>query len=82
MRCVFLVSTESVFYVLKELALQVCCNLHFEDNTLYRFWRGGVVLLKGFSPPSYLCVYVLLFLYMFFVFMIDCNIIVYIISNQ
>ena len=39
-----------------ELALQVYCNLVFEDNTLCRFWRGGVVLPKGFSPPENLCV--------------------------
>ena len=39
-----------VFVVLKELALQVCCNFRVGDNTFCRFWRGGVVLPKGFSP--------------------------------
>ena len=41
-----------VAVVLKELALQVCCNFRVGDNTFCRFWRGGVVLPKGFSPPE------------------------------
>ena len=41
---------------LKELALQVCCNFEVGDNTFCKFWRGWVVLPKGFSPPENLCV--------------------------
>ena len=39
-----------VSIVLKELALQVCCNSQVGVNTFCRFCRGGVVLPKGFSP--------------------------------
>ena len=45
-----------VAVVLKELALQVCCNFQVGDNTFCRFWRGGVVLPKGFSPLENLSV--------------------------
>ena len=76
MKSVLLVATKSVFCVMKELALQVCCNLCVEDNTLCMSWRGAVVLPKGFSPPTYLCVYVLLFLYLFSIFRVDCNIVI------
>ena len=41
-----------VIVVLKELALQVCCNFQVGDSTFCRFWRGGVGLPKGFSPPK------------------------------
>ena len=44
------------------------------------FGGGEVILPKGFFPPTYLCGYVL-FLYLVFVFMVDYNIIVYIILN-
>ena len=53
---VCIVGTVSCYWivavVLKELALQVCCNFRVGDNTFCRFWRGGVVLPKGFSPPE------------------------------
>ena len=55
-----------VIVVLKELALQVCCNFRVGDNTICRFWRGGVVLPKGFAPPENLGVSVFtLFLWFF-----------------
>ena len=60
-----------VTIVLKELALQVCCNSQVADNTFFRFWRGGVVLPKGFSPPANLGVSVFTLSLWFFVCMID-----------
>jgi hypothetical protein len=63
-----------------ELALQVCCNFRVGDNTFCRFWRGGVVLPKGFSPPANLGVSVFS-LSVCFCMHDWLNIIVHIISN-
>ena len=60
-----------VVVVLKELALQVCCNFQVGDNTFCRFWRGGAVLPKGFFPPANLGVGVFTLSFWFFVCMID-----------
>lgn len=66
-----------VSHFLKELALQVYCNLCVEDNTLCRFWSAGVFYRKVF-PRVYHCV----ILYFSVCIVCGCNIFVKVVNES